>query len=256
MWHIVRIGQILDSITIAVGFRLLTVVEVKRLQNLVLVVLRWAREFIAKQRAISVIAIALVVLFITFSALIGMPPIGYVLILAGIAGPTLWYVLRTERRESSGEARLTAQRFLGVVLIATIGTFLAIQLVPYGKSHSNGAVTGEPLWANSETRDLMARACFGCHSNEVEYPAYASVAPISWVVQSHVDEGRQRVNYSEFAQHPRAARDTLRVIENGSMPPFYYTMFGRHPEAKLTKEELATLIAGIKATPGLSGRGR
>jgi len=207
-------------------------------------------------RAISGIAIGLLVLFVTFSALIGMPPIGYVLILAGIAGPTVWYVLRAEKREESGEGRLTARRFLGVVMIATLGTFLVIQVVPYGKSHSNPPVTGEPQWANTETRDLMVRACFGCHSNQVVYPTYASVAPISWVVQSHIDEGRNRVNYSEFDKHPRAAHDTLRVIENGSMPPSYYTMFGRHPEAKLTASELQTLIAGIKATPGLSGRGR
>ena len=229
---------------------------VKRLRNLVLAIIRWARSFVMAHRAISGIAIGLLVLFVTFSALIGMPPIGYVLILAGIAGPTVWYVLRAEKREESGEGRLTARRFLGVVMIATLGTFLVIQVVPYGKSHSNPPVTGEPQWSNAETRDLMVRACFGCHSNQVVYPTYASVAPISWVVQSHIDEGRNRVNYSEFDKHPRAAHDTLRVIENGSMPPFYYTMFGRHPEAKLTASELQTLIAGIKATPGLSGRGR
>lgn len=228
----------------------------KLLKKVILAVIRWARSFIATHRAISGIAIGLLILFVTFSALIGMPPIGYVLILAGIAGPTVLYVLRAEKREESGEGRLTARRFLGVVMIATLGTFLVIQVVPYGKSHSNPPVTGEPQWANTETRDLMVRACFGCHSNQVVYPTYASVAPISWVVQSHVDEGRNRVNYSEFDKHPRAAHDTLRVIENGSMPPFYYTMFGRHPEAKLTASELQTLIAGIKATPGLSGRGR
>lgn len=253
MRHIVRIGQILDRIATPVGSVVFTVMGVKRLQNFILSVLRWTRSFVVEQRAISIIAIALLALFITFSALIGMPPIGYVLILVGIAGPTLWYVLRMQKREMSGEGKLTANRFVAVVIVATFGTFLAIQLVPYGKSHSNGAVTGEPQWANTETRNLMVRACFGCHSNEVEYPAYASVAPISWVVQSHVDEGRNRVNYSEFATHSRAAHDTLRVIENGTMPPFYYTMFGRHPEAKLTKEELTQLIAGIKATPGLAG---
>jgi hypothetical protein len=75
-------------------------------------------------------------------------------------------------------------------------------------------------------------------------------------VQSHIDEGRQKVNYSEFDQRQRGADETLEVIVEGSMPPFYYTMFGRHPEAKLTESELQTLIAGIKATPGLSGRGR
>ncbi|MEY3366462.1 MAG: hypothetical protein RLZ74_1228 [Actinomycetota bacterium] len=228
----------------------------KLLKKVILAVIRWARSFIATHRAISGIAIGLLILFVTFSALIGMPPIGYVLILAGIATPTVWYVLRTVRREGSGEGRLTAQRFLGVVVIATLVTFLAIQLVPYGRNHSNPPVTGEPQWANTETRDLMVRACFGCHSNQVVYPAYASVAPISWVVQSHIDEGRQKVNYSEFDQRQRGADETLEVIVEGSMPPFYYTMFGRHPEAKLTESELQTLIAGIKATPGLSGRGR
>lgn len=237
------------------GWRSFRVVQVSRLTQLARDLSTWVLAFIKKYRLISGLAIGLLLLFIAFSALIGMPPIGYILILAGIAGPTLAYVLRTMRKEDSGRGRLTAQRFVAVVLAATIGTFLAIQLVPYGKSHSNPPVTGEPQWANQETRDLMARACFGCHSNEVEYPAYASVAPISWVVQSHIDGGRSRVNYSEFDQHTRDARATLRVIENGSMPPSYYTMFGRHPEAKLSARELATLIAGVKATPGLSGRG-
>jgi len=133
---------------------------------------------------------------------------------------------------------------------------VVIQAIPYGRSHSNPPITGEPLWATPRTRELMVRACFGCHSNEVKYPSYAGVAPISWVVQSHIDEGRQKVNYSEFDQRQRGADETLEVIVEGSMPPFYYTMFGRHPEAKLTESELQTLIAGIKATPGLSGRGR
>lgn len=218
--------------------------------------IKWAQSFVKRYRLISGLAIALFVLFIAFSALVGMPPFGYVVILAGISGPTLAYVLRVMRREEAGTGRLTAQRFLAIVVAATLGTFVVIQFVPYGKSHSNPPVTGEPQWANTETRDLMVRACFGCHSNEVEYPAYASVAPISWAVQSHIDEGRNRVNYSEFDQHPHDARATLRVIENGSMPPFFYTMFGRHPEAKLTNSELATLIAGIKATPGLTRDGR
>lgn len=236
----------------AIRSKLRTVMVVNQLRKFVFAIARWARSFVRRRRTISVIVIALVLVFVVLSVLIGMPPIGYVLILGGIAGPTLWYVLRTERREASGEVRLTARRFLGVVVIATLGTFLVIQLVPYGKSHSNPPVTGEPQWANSETRDLMVRACFGCHSNEVEYPAYASVAPISWVVQSHVDEGRRKVNFSEFDRRQRGADETLEVIADGSMPPSYYTMFGRHPEAKLSASELQTLIAGVKATPGLA----
>lgn len=98
----------------------------------------------------------------------------------------------------------------------------------------------------------MVRACFGCHSNEVDYPAYASVAPISWVVAAHVSEGRGKVNYQEFDRRQREANETIEVIEEGSMPPSYYTRFGRHPEAKLAEAEVVELIAGLRETPGFN----
>jgi len=132
---------------------------------------------------------------------------------------------------------------------------LAIQAVPYGRSHAQGPVTGEPQWADAETRELMVRACFGCHSNQVEYPSYASVAPISWMVQSHIDEGREAVNYSEFATNHGDAEESFEVVKEGSMPPAYYTRFGLHPEARLTPEEMKTLLNGLQNTPGLTEYG-
>ena len=132
---------------------------------------------------------------------------------------------------------------------------LAIQVVPYGRSHAQGPVTGEPQWADAETRELMVRACFGCHSNQVEYPSYASVAPISWMVQSHIDEGREAVNYSEFATNPGDAEESFEVVKEGSMPPAYYTRFRLHPEARLTPEEMKTLLNGLQNTPGLTEYG-
>ena len=132
---------------------------------------------------------------------------------------------------------------------------LAIQAVPYGRSHAQGPVTGEPQWVDAETRELMVRACFGCHSNQVEYPSYASVAPISWMVQSHIDEGREAVNYSEFATNPGDAEESFEVVKEGSMPPAYYTRFGLHPEARLTPEEMKTLLNGLQNTPGLTEYG-
>ncbi|MEZ5238281.1 MAG: heme-binding domain-containing protein [Microthrixaceae bacterium] len=131
-------------------------------------------------------------------------------------------------------------------------TFGIIQLVPYGRSHSNPPVTGEPQWADARTRELMVNACFACHSNEVDYPPYASVAPISWMVQRHVDEGREKVNYSEFATDPGEADESIDVIEEGEMPPAYFTRMGLHPEADLTPSEIAELVDGLRRTPGLA----
>ena len=132
-------------------------------------------------------------------------------------------------------------------------TLALAQLVPYGRAHSNPPVTGEPEWATPETRELMEQACFQCHSNLVEYPWYSDIAPMSWAVQSHSNGGRSEVNYSEFATDPGNADETIEVLQDGSMPPAYFTRFGRNPEAILSDAELKQLIAGLQATPGLAG---
>lgn len=153
----------------------------------------------------------------------------------------------TSRRPGSGTVVV-----LGSLAVAAVVVGIAIQLVPFGRAHSNGAVTGEPAWADAATRDLVVRACYDCHSNEVEYPWYASVAPISWAVEMHVDHGRGHVNYSTFATDPGDADESVEVVLDGSMPPGYFTRFGLHPEAKLTDAERDQLIAGLRATPGMS----
>ena len=204
----------------------------------------------AKSLKISLIVVGVLsIVFVIFGLLIGLPPFGYVLIVGIVAIPTLVDVGRSIR---GGSNKLTDARFLLVLSASILVMLIAIQAVPYGRAHSNPPITGEPQWSSPRTRELMARACFGCHSNEVEYPSYASVAPISWVVEAHVAEGREKVNYSEFDQRQRGADETIEVIQEGSMPPAYYTRFGRHPEAKLTSSELQELIDGLRATPGLS----
>jgi len=204
----------------------------------------------AKSLKISLIVVGVLsIVFVIFGLLIGLPPFGYVLIVGIVAIPTLVYVWRSIR---GGSNKLTDARFLLVLCASILAMLPVIQAVPYGRAYSNPPITGEPQWSSPRTRELMARACFGCHSNEVEYPSYASVAPISWVVEAHVAEGREKVNYSEFDQRQRGANETIEVIEEGSMPPAYYTRFGRHPEAKLTSAELQELIDGLQLTPGLS----
>ena len=225
-----------------------------KLISLIRTFINWLWSLVKTLKLTAVVVGLMVLAFFGISVLIGMPPFGFVVIIGLVAIPTLWYIVRAQRTSTSIVSKLTNARLLTVIFAATLGTMVTIQTIPYGRAHSNPPITGEPEWATPRTRELMVRACFGCHSNEVEYPAYASVAPISWVIETHVAEGREKVNYSEFDSRQRGADETIEVIEEGSMPPAYYTQFGRHPEAKLTTAEIAELIAGLKATPGLSER--
>ncbi len=215
--------------------------------------LDWSLDLVRAFKSTAVVVAIMALAFVGISVLIGMPPFAYVIIIGFVATPTAWYIVRAQRASTTSASKLTNMRLLTVIFAASLGTMVVIQAIPYGRSHSNPPITGEPQWATPRTRELMVRACFGCHSNEVEYPSYASVAPISWIVTAHVSEGREKVNYSEFDSRQRGADETVEVVKEGSMPPAYYTRFGRHPEANLTNAELQELLVGLRATPGLSG---
>lgn len=179
-----------------------------------------------------------------------------ILVMIAVVALLLYRLWRSRRPADDAVSTSTAGR-VGFAAIALAGvlTFLFIQLVPYGRDHSNPPGTGEPDWATPATRELMVNACFGCHSNEVDYPPYASIAPISWMVQHHVDEGREAVNYSNFVTDPGDADESIEVIEEGEMPPAYFTRFGLHPEADLSQAQMDELIAGLRATPGMTEGG-
>lgn len=176
-------------------------------------------------------------------------------VVAVVAALGSWAVLRVRVARRRNGASRSGQRRAALITVAAVGvlTLALAQLVPYGRAHSNPPVTGEPAWATPETRELMEQACFQCHSNLVEYPWYSDIAPMSWTVQSHINGGRSEVNYSEFATDPGNADETIEVLQDGSMPPAYFTHFGLNPEAILSDAELARLIAGLQATPGLEG---
>ena len=143
------------------------------------------------------------------------------------------------------------RRIAGLVALALLGLFVVIQLVPYGRDHGNPPVLAEPAWNAPATRVLAQRACFDCHSNEVRWPWYSHVAPVSWLVQHDVDEGRAVLNFSEWQRPQEEAGESAEALREGEMPPRIYPWM--HGHARLSAEERAQLIAGLEATPGCSG---
>ncbi len=145
---------------------------------------------------------------------------------------------------------------VGILIVLIVAGFLLAQLIPYGRSHTNPPVVKEPPWDSPTTRTLAQRACFDCHSNETTWPWYTNIAPVSWLTQRDVDEGRRRLNFSNW-RGPQAGgggegegrfggggNEVARVIERGSMPPWYYVVI--HPTAALTAQEKQHLITGLQ----------
>ena len=123
-----------------------------------------------------------------------------------------------------------------------------IQFVPFGHSHTNPPVTKEPAWDSSETASLFHRACYDCHSNRTTWPWYSNVAPVSWLVQNDVDGGRSHMNFSQWDQLQRHAKDVAQEVNQGDMPPWYYLPM--HPNARLIDSEKQMLISGAAKSLG------
>lgn len=140
----------------------------------------------------------------------------------------------------------------GYIILGGAVLFILIQFIPYGHNHTNPPVLKEPNWGSPEARQIAQRACFDCHSNETVYPWYSNVAPISWLLQNHIDEGRSVLNFSNWdgvihTEDGDEDLDTIaEVLRDGEMPMSQYLLM--HPTANLTDAEKETLIQGLGTT--------
>ena len=140
----------------------------------------------------------------------------------------------------------------GTIIVAVVGLFMLIQLIPYGRAHNNPPVLQEPQWDSPETRAMAKRACFDCHSNETVWPFYSNIAPVSWLVQRDVDEGREKLNFSEWGRGDEPD-EIVEIVQKGEMPLGIYLIM--HPEANMTSQEKQAFIEGLQKTFGGGGEG-
>ena len=124
--------------------------------------------------------------------------------------------------------------------------FLIVALVAFRSSLSRERFS-QPPWKvhdyvyaepfrGAQVGKTIAQACGNCHSNQTNLPWYGHVMPVSWWIKSHVRDGREALNFSQWDTYSaRQRRDELEslcgMISSGRMPPASYTLL--HPEARL-----------------------
>jgi hypothetical protein len=92
---------------------------------------------------------------------------------------------------------------------------------------------------------LIHGACYDCHSHETVWPWYSHVAPVSWWLVGHVNDGRKRLNFSDWPHNDpkRAVRWLNRIsdsVGSNEMPfPNYDRM---HPAARLTQAQRDEIV--------------
>ena len=133
-------------------------------------------------------------------------------------------------------AKLTAVLFTSI--------FLGMQFVPsttMPKASATGtANTAEAI--DPQVGAILDRSCQDCHSNRTTWPWYSHVAPVSWIVAKHVVEGREMLDFSQWANQPPSSDERSLIcdaVTDGRMPLPEYTVV--HRNAKLSKQDVALI---------------
>jgi hypothetical protein len=134
------------------------------------------------------------------------------------------------------------------VIYILIAILVIIQFIPSGRT-ANQPEAGKDLHEHLEVTDevstLLRNACYDCHSQEVKYPWYSYVAPVSFLVARDVNIGREHLDFSNWGnldirKQLKALDEISDEIKNENMPlPIYPPL---HPEARLTDKEREKII--------------
>jgi hypothetical protein len=135
------------------------------------------------------------------------------------------------------------------ILISLVVLLVAIQFIridktnpPVDKSKDFITLT-QP---SEEVKGILVTSCYNCHSHETTYPWYTNIAPVSWWVKNHINEGRSHLNFSEWANYPEKRQqhkleECIEEVHKGEMPLSTYTMI--HKAAVLSPDQQSQLTA-------------
>lgn len=94
-------------------------------------------------------------------------------------------------------------------------------------------------------RTILSEACLDCHSNNTNYTWYHFM-PVASMVNKHVVEGKDELNFSEWANMDIFEKITIleeicQETERNTMPLKSYRIM--HPKAKLNEQQVAELCS-------------
>ncbi|HRD52096.1 MAG TPA: heme-binding domain-containing protein [Flavobacteriales bacterium] len=112
-------------------------------------------------------------------------------------------------------------------------------------------MTGAP----PEVRQLVVGACYDCHSYTTTYPWYAAITPVNYIMQDHINEGREHLNFSLWDTYAtdKHAGEAGKVLQDGEMPPGYYRLM--HGHGRMSDADKQKLVAWFNANLGSEGGG-
>ncbi len=98
-------------------------------------------------------------------------------------------------------------------------------------------------------QQTLARCCNDCHTNNTDWRWYSNIAPVSWKMVEHVEEGRKELNFSVWGTYTTSRKlkkldEICEEITSKAMPLDQYIWI--HWDVKLSDEEIKSICEWTK----------
>jgi hypothetical protein len=134
--------------------------------------------------------------------------------------------------------------FLKIFFILLLAGFIIIQFYQPEKNTGEQLTETDLVWSTdipSELANKLMTSCYDCHSNYTHYPWYGYISPVSWLLDKHIREGKEKLNFSIWADYSKKEKIVFlggicNEMLDMKMPlPVYEQL---HVEARLSAEDI------------------
>jgi len=129
------------------------------------------------------------------------------------------------------------------ILLFLLVVLIAIQFIRPKKNASPGVQAnyiGNKYTVPDDVKQILAKACNDCHSNNTRYPWYSKIQPVAWWLNDHIKDGKKAINFDEYTDKRlrfqyHKMEEVEDMVKEGKMPLKSYLWI--HKDAKLTADE-------------------
>lgn len=140
----------------------------------------------------------------------------------------------------------------GLVLLLSL---IRLQYVTTNRNESAIVPKTDFMLVNDVPKNInkmLQTSCYDCHSNNTEYPWYNRIQPFAWLIEDHINEGKEELNFSEWDDYSNRRKKSklksiISQVKDDEMPLSSYTII--HGDAKLSesdKEEIINWVTQLR----------
>jgi hypothetical protein len=143
------------------------------------------------------------------------------------------------------------RKVLKIVAVVALIALVIIQFIRPEKNvgdYSDIAAFEAETKPSKEVKAILKNNCYDCHSNSTVYPWYAEIAPFSFFLADHVEEGKEHLDLANWESYSLKKKDhkldeLIEEVEEGEMPLESYTLI----HGNLSQEEKELLETWAKS---------